>query len=89
MMARHLVTPYLIGLVTAPLVGTVAKPLLRSTLKATVALVLQAKKLAAEAGEEFQDLLAEVSADVATMPADGTAKTAQSRRVGAARRNTA
>lgn len=88
MMARHLVT-YLIGLVTAPLVGTVAKPLLRSTLKATVALVLQAKKLAAEAGEEFQDLLAEANADVATIPADVTAKPTQSRRVGAARRNTA
>jgi uncharacterized protein DUF5132 len=88
-MARRLVTPYLFGLVTAPLVGTVAKPLLRSALKATVALVLQAKKLAAEAGEEFQDLVAEVSTDVATMPADVTAKTAQSRRASVARRDTA
>lgn len=57
--------PYLIGLVTAPLVMKVAKPLLRSTVKTTIEVGLQAKKLAAEAAEDFQDLAAEASAELA------------------------
>ena len=52
---------YLIGVVTAPLARKIMEPLLRSTVKATVGLALQVKKLAAEAGEEFQDIAAEVN----------------------------
>ncbi|MDQ3761587.1 MAG: DUF5132 domain-containing protein [Actinomycetota bacterium] len=54
---------------TAPLVGTIIKPLLRGTIKATVALALETKRLAAQAGEELQDLAAEVSADMAAQTA--------------------
>ena len=57
--------PYLIGLVTAPLVAKVAKPLLRGTVKTTIAVGLQMKKLAAEAAEDLQDLAAEASAEMA------------------------
>ncbi len=59
------VVPYLIGVVTAPFVAAVLKPLLRGTVKTTVALGLQTRKLAAEAREEFQDIAAEASADMA------------------------
>jgi len=59
------VVPYLIGLVTAPLAGAVTKALFRGTVKTTVGLALQLKKLAAEASEELQDLTAEASAEFA------------------------
>jgi hypothetical protein len=59
------VKPFLVGIVAAPLVGAVVKPLLRGVVKTTVVLALEAKKLAVEAGEEFQDVAAEVSADMA------------------------
>lgn len=58
------VSPYLIGLVTAPLVGAIIKPLLRGTVKTTVGIGLQVKKLAAEAREEFQDITAEASVEI-------------------------
>ncbi len=51
--------PYLIGVVTAPLVAAVAKPILRGTVRATMGISLQAKKVAAEAREDFQALAAE------------------------------
>jgi Protein of unknown function (DUF5132) len=57
--------PYLIGLVTAPLVVKVVKPLLRGTVKTTIEVGLQVKKLAAEAAEDLQDLAAEASAEMA------------------------
>jgi Protein of unknown function (DUF5132) len=57
--------PYLIGLVTAPLVVKVVKPLLRGTVKTTIEVGLQAKKLGAEAVEDLQDLAAEASAEMA------------------------
>jgi hypothetical protein len=53
---------YAIGVVTAPLF----KPLLRRAAKATVGLGLQAKKLAAEAREDLEDLTAEMNAEVST-----------------------
>ncbi|PZS11643.1 MAG: DUF5132 domain-containing protein [Pseudonocardiales bacterium] len=56
----------MLGLVTAPLAGAVIKPLLRGTVKLTVGIGLQVKKLAAEAREEFQDLTAEANAEIAT-----------------------
>ena len=58
------VSPYLIGLVTAPLVGAIIKPLLRGTVKTTVGIGLQVKKLAAEVREEFQDITAEASVEI-------------------------
>ncbi|MGH3983435.1 MAG: DUF5132 domain-containing protein [Pseudonocardiaceae bacterium] len=57
--------PYLIGVVTAPLVVKIVKPILRGTVKASVGLALEAKKAAAEAGEEFHALAIEASADKA------------------------
>lgn len=59
-----LFVPYLLGLVTAPLVAKLAKPILRGTVKATIELGLQAKKMAAEAVEDLQDLAAEASVEV-------------------------
>ena len=60
---------YLLGLVTAPVARTALEPLLRNTIKATVRLALQAKKLAAEAGEELQDIAAEASFEMAATEA--------------------
>lgn len=57
--------PYLIGLVSAPLVTRVLQPIVRSVVKTTIELGLQARKLAAEAAEDLQDLVAETSVEVA------------------------
>jgi len=59
------VKPFLVGIVAAPVGWAVLKPLFRGVVKATVVVAMEAKKLAAEAGEEFQDVAAEVSADMA------------------------
>lgn len=72
-------TPYLLGLVMAPLAGAVIKPLLRSTVKAAVGLGLQARKIAAEAREEFQDLAAEASAEMSAAEAEQSDTTAPKR----------
>lgn len=61
--------PYLLGVVTAPVARTALEPLLRNTIKATVTLALRAKKLAAEAGEELQDIAAEASFEMAAAEA--------------------
>ncbi|HEX4102088.1 MAG TPA: DUF5132 domain-containing protein, partial [Pseudonocardiaceae bacterium] len=74
------VAPYLIGVVTAPLVVKIIKPIVRGTVKASVGLALEVKKAAAEAGEEFQDIAAEVSSDKAAeavMSADVAAQTSE------------
>ncbi|MFZ2117768.1 MAG: DUF5132 domain-containing protein [Pseudonocardiaceae bacterium] len=81
------VAPYLIGVVTAPLVVKIIKPMVRGTVKASVGLALEVKKAAAEAGEEFQDIAAEVSSDKAAeavMSADVAAQTRRSRAAGGA-----
>ncbi|MGC1734183.1 MAG: DUF5132 domain-containing protein, partial [Pseudonocardiaceae bacterium] len=55
--------------------------------KASVGLALEVKKAAAEAGEEFQDIAAEVSSDKAAeavMSADVAAQTRRSRAAGGA-----
>lgn len=57
--------PYLIGLVTAPLAAKVIKPLLRGTVKTTIEVGLQAKKLATDAAEDLQNLAAEATAEMA------------------------
>lgn len=57
--------PYLIGLVSAPLVTKIVQPIARSAVKATIELGMQARKLAAEAAEDLQDLVAETSAEMA------------------------
>lgn len=64
-------TPYLIGVVTAPLVVKIIKPLARSTVKATIEIGLQAKKLAAETAEDLQDLAAEASVEMAAAETNG------------------
>jgi Protein of unknown function (DUF5132) len=56
------VTPYLLGVVTAPLVVQIFKPIVRGVTRATVGLSLEAKKAAAEVGQGYQELAAEVSA---------------------------
>jgi hypothetical protein len=81
------VAPYLIGVVTAPLVVKIIKPIVRGTVKASVGLALEVKKAAAEAGEEFQGIAAEVSSDKAAeavMSADVAAKAGRSRGTGGA-----
>ena len=71
--------PYLLGLVTAPLVARLAKPVLRSTVKATIEIGLQARKIAAEAVEDLQDLAAEATAEM--VAAEMTATTGPQSRV--------
>jgi hypothetical protein len=56
------VAPFLIGVVTAPLLAKILKPLLRGAAKTTMAVALEVKKATAEAGEELQDIAAEVKA---------------------------
>ncbi|MGH3874957.1 MAG: DUF5132 domain-containing protein [Pseudonocardiaceae bacterium] len=56
------VAPYVIGVVTAPLVVRIIRPIVRGTVKASVGIVLEAKRAAAEAGAEFQGIAAEVNA---------------------------
>lgn len=68
--------PYLIGVVTAPLAAKVIKPLFRGVVKTTVGVAMEVKRVAAEAGEEIQDIAAEVS--VEKVAADKAAKTARS-----------
>lgn len=57
--------PYLIGLVSAPLVTKIVQPIARSAVKTAIELGMQARKLAAQAAEDFQDLVAETSAEMA------------------------
>lgn len=52
--------PYLIGVVTAPLVARVLRPAVRGIVKTTVAVALEVKRAAAEAGEQFHGIAAEV-----------------------------
>jgi Protein of unknown function (DUF5132) len=80
-LATPLLKPFLVGVVASPLVVTVMKSLLRGVIKSTVVLTLEAKKAAAEVGEEFQDVAAEVSADMAAknrMASDVAAKAGKS-----------
>lgn len=60
-----MIPAFLIGVVSAPLVGKVVKSLARGTVKTTVGIGLQAKKLAAETAEDSRDLSAETSAEMA------------------------
>ena len=65
-----IVVPYLIGVVTAPLVVAVAKPIVRGTVKATMAVGLQAKKAAAEAREDLHVITSEARGDEVQRRAD-------------------
>lgn len=70
--------PFLVGVITAPLVGKIAKPLMHGTVKTTMGIALQAKKVATEAVEDLQEFSAEVSAgfaadDIGSDPAPTTA----------------
>lgn len=62
-MLPSFVVPYVIGAVTAPLAAMVIKPILRGTVKTTIGVALQVRKLAVEAAEDLQDLAAEASVD--------------------------
>ncbi|KUL42761.1 DUF5132 domain-containing protein [Streptomyces regalis] len=55
---------FLLGLVLAPLAKRLAKPLVHGTIKTTVSLAMEMKKAAHQAGEEFQDIAAEVTAEM-------------------------
>lgn len=63
--AAPLVKPFLVGVVAAPVGWAVLKPIFRGVVKASVMAALEAKRLAAEATVEFQDVAAEASADMA------------------------
>jgi uncharacterized protein DUF5132 len=64
MLPRYAI-PYLIGVVSAPLVTRIVQPIARSAVKTTIELGMQARKLAAEAAEDLQDLVAETNAEMA------------------------
>ena len=53
------------------MVGAIFKPMFRGVVKGSVVLAMEAKKIAAEASEEFQDVAAEVSADMAAKAKNG------------------
>ncbi|MER5846134.1 DUF5132 domain-containing protein [Streptomyces sp. NPDC002012] len=57
------VHPFLIGLIAAPLIKRVVKPLVRGIIKTSVGLTFEVRRAAIEAGEEIQDLTAEVAAE--------------------------
>ena len=57
--------PFLVGVVAAPVGWAIFKPLARGVIKSTVIFAMEVKRLAEEAGEELQDVAAEVSADIA------------------------
>jgi hypothetical protein len=86
--------PYLVGVVTAPLAARVIKPVVRGVVKTTVAAALEVKRAAAEAGEEFQDIAAEVSvekgavAEAGKVPTAGVAVPKETRVGGASTRGT-
>ena len=68
---------YLLGVITAPLVAKVLKPALRGVVKGSVGVALEVRKAAAEAGEELQDIAAEVQVErVAADKADKAEKAA-------------
>lgn len=56
--------PFLVGVVAAPVGWAIFKPVARAAVKSSVILAMEAKKLAQEAGEELQDVAAEVTAEV-------------------------
>ncbi|MFE0183880.1 DUF5132 domain-containing protein [Streptomyces olivaceus] len=58
------VPPFLIGLVAVPLAKRFLKPLVRGVITTSVGVVMDVKKAAHEAGENLNDLAAEVAADV-------------------------
>ncbi|MER6112605.1 DUF5132 domain-containing protein [Streptomyces hirsutus] len=58
------VPPFLIGLIAAPLAKRIFKPLVRGVITTSVGVVMEVKKAAHEAGENINDLAAEVAADV-------------------------
>jgi hypothetical protein len=64
MLPRYAI-PYVIGLVSAPLVARIIQPIARSAVKTTIELAMQARRLAAEAAEDLQDIVAETSAEMA------------------------
>ena len=64
MVLRFAIT-YLIGLVSAPLVAKVIQPVMRTAVKTTIEFGLQARKLAAEAAEDVQDIVAEARSEMA------------------------
>lgn len=71
-----MIPAFWIGVVSAPLVVKVAKSLARGTIKTTVEVGLQAKRLAAQTAEEVRSLTVEARLDGET-----TRTPAQSSRV--------
>ncbi|MER7715445.1 DUF5132 domain-containing protein [Streptomyces flaveolus] len=59
-----IVPPFLIGLIAAPLAKRFLKPLVRGVVTTSVGVVMEVKKAAHAAGENINDLAAEVAADV-------------------------
>lgn len=74
-MVPRFVIPYLIGLVSAPLVAKVVQPIARSAVKSTIELGLQARKLAADAVEDLQDIVAETTAEMAAAEQEKRSRT--------------
>lgn len=56
--------PFLLGLIVTPLAKRFVRPLVHGAVKTSVALAMEVKKAAYQAGEEFHDLAAEASAEM-------------------------
>ncbi|OXM54571.1 DUF5132 domain-containing protein [Amycolatopsis alba DSM 44262] len=57
--------PFVIGFVAGPVTLKLVKPVVRGVIRTSVAIAMEVKKVAAQAGEELQDLAAEVTAEMA------------------------
>jgi hypothetical protein len=62
-MVSSRVAPFLIGFVAAPLAAKVVKPVARGVIKAGIGLAFEVRSIAAQVGEEFQDIAAEAAAE--------------------------
>ncbi len=72
----------MVGTKLGPATGETLRPIAKALVKGALVVSDRARELAAEAGEQLGDLVAEVRAEAATAPAPG----AKESRAGAARR---
>ncbi|QZZ32454.1 DUF5132 domain-containing protein [Streptomyces sp. ST1015] len=69
-----LIAPFLLGIVAAPIAKRVVKPLVQGTIKTSVGLAMDLRKAVHEVGEGFQDMAAEVTAEVMSKELSETEK---------------
>lgn len=74
--AKSAVVSFLLGAVIGPVVMPAVKPYLRQAAKRTIGMGMQAKKFAAEAVEDLQDMAAEAGAEATKKNASGASVSA-------------